>query len=218
MNLKNTTLSIIGILFVGFLFVITPYINKATPPVTHVPNQTNNRPEPASGWNRFTNPASTWSIDTASTSQVIINAQQMSAIGYIPTCDPETATLCVFIPKETVPNSNFQGAAVSVNVFTATTSQSCLSKNSFEQIEASITTINSVPFQTFTVSDAAMSHQSSGIDYRAWYEGICYGIQTRINTTSFEVYETGTIQKFTDTERAYIQSLLTQTVSTFMFL
>lgn len=218
MNLKNTTLIIIGIILIALLLIISTFVKQK--PSTYqegLPNQITSAPDPRDGWNRYTDTSGMWAIDTPSTTRIIVDKQVMASIGYIPTCDSTTALVCILIDKNIVPNSNFQGAAVSVNIVSATSSSACLSKKTAEQTELGITMINTIPFQTFTASNAAMSHQSSGANYRTWNENTCYGIETSINTTSFEVYEAGTVKKFTDTDRAQIENLLNDSVSSFRF-
>ncbi|MBY0328524.1 hypothetical protein K2Q02_00285 [Patescibacteria group bacterium] len=216
MNLKNTTLIIVGIILIALLFAITPYVK---PLPSKAPSATSGQvPSPRDGWSRYTDVSGSWTIDTASTTNVIVDKQTMASIGYIPTCDPTTAVICISIDKNMIPNSNFQEAAVSVNIISATSSFACLSSNSGNQTESGITIINAIPFQTFTVGDAAMSHQSSGIDYRTWHNEACYDLRTRINTTSFDVYEAGTVKKFTETDKARITTLQSDTVSTFRFI
>lgn len=79
-------------------------------------------------------------------------------------------------------------------------------------------TINGLDFQTFGYGDAAAGHQSSGDDYCVFLNDMCYQISTRINTTTFENYEPGTLARFTEEERKELEQKLSLIISSFIIM
>src|ERR1035437_469517 len=168
-------------------------------------------------WTRFADPGLRFTIDGPDAARFITDSVSMASVGYQPTCNPDTGIVCVYLPDSTFPKSNFNGAGVSVNTTTDSAS-SCLATKNGEVASPTQKIIGTIPFASFTSSDAAMSHQSAGNDYRTFRNGTCYEITTRINTTTFEVYTKGSIAKFTDQERTTISLILEKIVSSFRFL
>ncbi len=168
-------------------------------------------------WTRFGDSGGRFTIDTPDIARVIADKASMSAVSYLPTCNPDTGIVCIYLPDTTFPKTNFNGAGVSVNV-TSDNTTSCLEMKNGEMASTSEKIIGSIPFVSYTASDAAMSHQSTGNDYRAFYNGTCYEITTRINTSTFEVYTDGSISRYTDQERTTTGLILEKIVSSFRFL
>lgn len=134
----------------------------------------------------------------------------MASSGYLPVCNSERGDACLSMPKEAYPNSNFDGAGVTFGVIgEAASEETCYAilPNSNETKTDTITE-NGITWMVFTNGDAAMSHRSDGKDYRAFANGRCYEIETRIATTVYEVYEPGTIVEFTDADKASVEVAL----------
>ena len=149
--------------------------------------------------------------------QLIDDHTEMANSGYIPACDVENSAACIVLPSETYPNSNFSNAGVSINFLAATSSSDCIAQKQNEGNSLGIKVIGKIPFASFAVSDGAMSHQSTGINYRAYYNKTCVELTARINTTSYEVYAEGTITRFTDAQRRLIDGTLLHIVESFRF-
>ncbi len=151
---------------------------------------------------------------------ILIDHTQMTSTGYNPTCDSTFGLICFFLPDTAYPESNFKGAGVSINLLPdKKTEADCLAPRAElpEQLPAQTTIINGVSFAKYLASDAAMSHQSSGDTFRTFHNNQCFEITTRINTTSFEVYELGTIDRFTDVQKTELKTTLDQVVQSFRF-
>ncbi len=150
--------------------------------------------------------------------RVLNSKNQMATSGYIPACDPETSLVCFVFPSDTFPKSNFESAGVAVGILNdATTEQSCFAQMNGEMSNAGDKTINGIVFRSFSYGDAATSHRSNGFNYRTFHNGACYQLSTRLNTTVFEVYEPGTIQRFTSDQERSILSQMDMIVSSFRF-
>lgn len=165
----------------------------------------------------YANPNRGFSIRYAEDMVFVADKEKIQLLGYIPLCDPETSLACIVYPESLLPGRNFQGGGVAVGILSGRTSEAaCLASENEMGAEAPVT-IGGHSFAAFRYGDAAMSHQSSGENYRAFVNNRCYQISTRINTTTFEVYEAGTIQRFTDAERAMVAQKLQEVVASFKF-
>ena len=132
-------------------------------------------------------------------SVLITNSEEMKATGYFPTCNNETGFACMYFASSTYPHSNFSSSGISFNTIkTAKSESECIAIGPYERERTADTDINGVVFATFNAGDAAMSHQSSGTDFRTFHNNTCYEITTRINTSTYEVYPEGSIVKFTE--------------------
>lgn len=162
-----------------------------------------------------------FAIDYPKNAEVIIDKEKIASVGYLPTCNTDYGQVCLYFSNvKNYPGTNFSGASVSVNVRSdKKTDGECTAIDSQapEQLPSSSININGINFTKFTAGDAAMSHQSNGADYRTFHNNTCFEITTRINTTTFEVYQTGTINKFTDQNRSEIDGVLYNVVSSFRF-
>lgn len=160
-----------------------------------------------------------FSINIPDGAQMLNNKEDISTSGYIPVCDPDTSILCLAFPGSTYPNSNFNGAAVSVNVIPAITVEStCLTMpQSGRDAGTTIVTINGTEYASATGGDAAMSHQSYGTNYRTFHDNKCYELTSLIYTTTFEVYEPGTIEEFTTEQESVITAKLNSIIQSFKF-
>lgn len=162
-----------------------------------------------------------FAIDYTKDAEVIIDKEKMASVGYLPTCNTDYGVACIYFSNlKNYSGTNFGGAGVSINVRTGKKTQAecvAIDPQAPEQLPSTNVNINGINFTTYIAGDAAMSHQSNGADYRAFYANTCFEITTRINTTTFEVYQTGTINKFTDLNRAELETTLNKIVSSFIF-
>ncbi|MFH1192719.1 MAG: hypothetical protein V1656_00130 [Candidatus Jorgensenbacteria bacterium] len=165
----------------------------------------------------YTNPTWGFGIRYAEDMAFVADKEKIQLSGYVPLCDPETSLACVVYPESLLPGRNFQGGGVAVGVLNDRKDEAaCLALQNEMGAEAPVL-IGGREFSAYRFSDAAMSHQSSGENYRAFANGRCYQISTRINTTTFEVYEAGTIARFTDAERAAVAQKLQDVAMSFTF-
>jgi hypothetical protein len=137
---------------------------------------------------------------------------------YIPVCQ-DTGLVCVVYPPEKYKGTNFGAAAFAVTaVSDATTESAC---STFETTAAGrhpTEIINGVAFKTGVTADAAMSHSLETHIYRTFHAGKCYELDINITQTSFEVYDPGTIRKFTLRDKQRVQDALKKIVGSFSFL
>lgn len=175
-----------------------------------------NKPQKASDSLTYSNADYGFSLSYPKTTRLITAKSDMQGLGYFPTCNYETAVVCIYLPQELYPHSNYTGAGVSINIVPQkATLESCTALSEYEREIAGVVTIGKNSFTSYLAGDAAMSHQSVGIDYRSFIHNTCYEITTRLNTSTFEVYEAGSIHKFTDEQKATIQRLLQSIVQSF---
>ncbi|MCX6781002.1 MAG: hypothetical protein NT003_02710 [Candidatus Magasanikbacteria bacterium] len=145
--------------------------------------------------------------------------KQFPTIGYLPVCGNAKTTLaCFVIPGNTFPNTNFGEASASVGIRTdKTDATNCeMREDSNGEFATNETTkIAGIEFKKFATSDAGAGHRSSGFVYRGFINNKCYELSTRVNTTAFENYEPGMIQKFTDQNEKDVRATLEKIISTF---
>lgn len=148
----------------------------------------------------------------------VLNAKsQMNASGYIPACDPDTSAVCFVYPADTYPKTNFSSAGVAVGITDAKTESACLARGNGELSTEGPKNINDVSFQAFSYGEGAAGHQTNGLNYRAFHNGRCYQLSTRINTTVFENYEPGMINEFTMDKEQFILEAMDKMVYSFKF-
>ncbi|MDP3880834.1 MAG: hypothetical protein Q8Q32_01470 [bacterium] len=149
----------------------------------------------------------------------LVTDEQINLLGYSAVCDTETSVGCVVFLDSLLPGRNFHGASVDVGILAdIETEASCIEMRSGEQDELSARTIDDVEFSAFEYGTAATSRQVTGLRYRAFENGRCYQISRLVETTSFDVYEPGTIREFTDGERGELEDLLDRVINSFEFL
>lgn len=166
------------------------------------------------GWATYKDSVRSFSVKYPQIAQVITDKDKMAAVGYLPTCDTETGIVCMYLPSEVYPKTNFSGAALSINLLKdKKTEDGCVAPKPGETFLGK-SFINQQLFNVSYVADAAMSHQSSGFDYRIFKNNFCYEITTRINTSSFEVWEKGSVNRFTDNEKEVIGDTLDKILAT----
>lgn len=138
--------------------------------------------------------------------------------GYIPVCDPDQTAVCFVYPESALPHRNFSGAGLAIGALTSDTSTStCLALHNGEQSASGTVWIDSSMFTVYPFGDAAMSHYSVGNNYRAFRDGVCWQVTTRVNTTNFDVYEPGMIDRFTTSDEAVVQSAINNVFESIKF-
>jgi phosphatidylglycerophosphatase A len=168
---------------------------------------------------RYANPDYGFSINTPEGVTVLTNQTEIANSGYIPVCSPETAVVCMVFPESTYPNSNFSAAAIGVNVLTDKQSEAaCQTPDANRNAsDSQRVTIDGVAFIKYSTADAAMSHSSSGYNYRTFHNGQCFELTSRVFSSTYEVYEPGTIEKFTSDQETAITAMLDSTIQSFRF-
>ncbi len=212
------------ILFVSLLLVgfgcrtaTPPPVPEPEPPPSETGDPSRLMPPLDPGMSLYTNSQHDLMLEYPSRIVPLTDPEAMTAMGYIPACDPENAVVCFPIPQSEYPGTNFSNAAFSIRLrLDLKTEAACMTADNGEVANGQ-TTISETTFHVFAFGDAAMSHQLNGKNYRAFREGGCYELATRIATTTYEVYEEGTIRRFTDEDRAAVEAILDRMRSTFRF-
>lgn len=167
--------------------------------------------------NSYENPNAGFSIRYGADMAFVADKEKIQQLAYVPLCDPETSLACIVYPETLLPGRNFQGGGVAVGILSDRADETSCYARTNEMEEGAPVTIDGRTFRSFRYSDAAMSHQVAGENYRTFTGGKCYQISTRIETTTYEVYEPGTIARFTDDERKTVEDALGAVVRSFRF-
>lgn len=149
------------------------------------------------------------------------SGKEKSSRSYMPVCHPESA-VCFNFPNA-YPGTNFGDASVEVYSFPAKTKQTCLvSKlpNSEIQVDkkAPYRVIDGVRFVHGKEGGVAMSHFEGTDRYRGYRDGLCIELDAQITESTYEVYERGSIKKFTDEDQTRVRNQLLAIVDSFRFL
>ncbi|MEK7546002.1 MAG: hypothetical protein AAB554_02895 [Patescibacteria group bacterium] len=143
--------------------------------------------------------------------------EAMASFGYIPVCDPLHALACFPYDPPAYEDTNFEASAFSVHLRDDLGAEAeCLAAQPAEIAEGAVM-LGETVFSSFSFSDAAMSHRLDGRNYRAFREGDCYELATRIATSVFEVWEPGSIREFTLADEAAVRAVLEKMLMSFRF-
>lgn len=185
------------------------------PTPTPAPEPTPAPPAPVT--KTYTNATFGFTLDYPENIVPTEDKQDMAMSGYLPVCDPDTAVVCFPYGKELMPGKNFDNAAFSVHVLSKLkTEDKCLALGNGEEADGTAT-IGGTPYKKFASGDAAMGHQLSGENYRAFRNGNCFQLSTAVFTTTYENYPPGTLERFTDQDRANVQHVLDAMLLSFKF-
>ncbi len=142
---------------------------------------------------------------------------KVKSLTYIPVCD-QTMVACAFLEKSQYPNTNFDGAGVSINIDkTLNTEAKCynfsVSTNAAQQAAADAT-INGAVFKSATGGDAGAGHFEKLQVYRNFRNGMCYEIAQHVGSTNIGNYPEGSITEFSQDE---VWQRLQMVVNSFAF-
>ena len=145
------------------------------------------------------------------------SASEMEGLGYIPVCDPTIALVCFPYDPPAYEGTNFESAAFAIHLRRDLETESeCLAVQPAEIAEGAVM-LGETVFSSFSFGDAAMSHRLDGRNYRAFREGDCYELSTRIAMSVFEVWEPGSIREFTLSDAAAVRVELEKMLKSFRF-
>jgi hypothetical protein len=137
--------------------------------------------------------------------RLLTDKEKMGTSGYIPVCDPLTAVVCLLLPRETYPGTNFQGAGFAVNVLADKKTEADCLKPEGNMRFIGDEWFAGVTYKSFADGDAATSHRSEGSDLLTFRDGTCFSLTKRVATSVFEVYEPGTIKRYADEDDRQVQ-------------
>lgn len=142
---------------------------------------------------------------------------EMEGLGYIPVCDPLHALVCFPYDPPAYEGTNFESASFAIHLRDdLETEAECLAVQPAETAEGAVM-LGETVFSSFSFGDAATSHRLDGRNYRAFHEGDCYELATRVATTVFEVWEPGSIREFTLSDAADVRAELEKILKSFRF-
>lgn len=144
-------------------------------------------------------------------------AGEMEGLGLTPVCDPLHAIACFPYDPPEYEGTNFGSAAFAIHLRDDLgTEAECLAAQPAELATGAVM-LGETVFSSFAFADAAMSHRLDGRDYRAFREGNCYELATRIFTSVYEVYEPGAVREFTLADEAAVRAALERMLMSFRF-
>jgi hypothetical protein len=125
----------------------------------------------------------------------------------------DTDIACIVYPTEKYRGTNFNAAALSIAEVNAHTANACFSFESLQTV-----TQPDVEFKTGTTGDEGMSHYLNTDIYRTFHGGQCYDMEINIASTSFGVYEPGTVREFTKRDAQHVHGDLVKVLESVQFL
>lgn len=141
----------------------------------------------------------------------------MEGLGYVPVCDPLHALVCFPYDPSEYEGTNFGTASFAIHLRDDLgTEAECLAVQPAEDATGAVM-LGETVFSSFSFGDAATSHRLDGRNYRAFHDGGCYELATRIATTVYEVWEPGSIREFTLTDQAVVRAALEKMLKSFRF-
>jgi len=143
---------------------------------------------------------------------------KMSSLGYLPICDKDVSTVCIYYPGEEYQGSVFEGAGVSINLLSEeTTEEDCLTFSRENGEFLGNILINGVNFNINVDQKVSLGHTKDGRLHTVFHQGKCFVITSRINTVSSGYSPQGT-RELSPVEKWQLRSLLKSIVFTFIFL
>jgi hypothetical protein len=118
---------------------------------------------------------------------------------YIPVCDHNVVNCFVYAGRE-YEGTNFEGAALSVNVLRDKRSEQECNKIDVGPQQIKVKTINGTRFSYAMAGGVGLGHFGGGQKYRTLYDKVCFELAANISETSFANFDPGTIKKFDSTK------------------
>lgn len=165
------------------------------------------------GWETYSNSQYGFSVQYPKNDfGLYTDYNKVKSLSYIPVCN-DSMLGCLVYSKDKQPNTNFEGAGVSLDRLGLGTEASCLMVQQGETRQADLV-INGVNFAVYKGSGAATGHFEEYINYRTFKNNDCIGITLRVTSTNIGNYEPGTVKEFNSNE---VWNKLKQVLSTFNF-
>lgn len=170
-------------------------------------------------WEIYANPGYGFSFRYPKNDFVVYaDYDQTKVLSYIPVCD-EHMTVCLYYPKTKQPDTNFEGAGLSVNILTDKTSaKSCLYIEGIAARDSgapSVQTVNGESFAFADGSEGTAGHERGIRIYRKFQNNLCYELQVSLVSANIGVYPLGTVKEYS---RVEVLGRFDQILSTFTFL
>ncbi|MHB1162983.1 MAG: hypothetical protein ACYCZZ_00410 [Minisyncoccota bacterium] len=150
----------------------------------------------------FAYPTKDYSLATTS--------DQVLVLSYIRPCD-DGFDYCLYNTSPDFSGTNFESAGLRIKARPdLTTKQACLATPPAGRpgLSANTSLHDGYATSAFSVDGAAAGHYSSGTLYRLYASSHCTEFETRIGESQFANFPAGSIQKFTDSDRARVEAEL----------
>ncbi len=150
------------------------------------------------------------------------DADKVVKLTMIPVCEPVNLISCLYLSNETLNQTNFKGAGLSVNshwLLKGITKEQCDKEFIPEAQKVSVKEINGVEYRVYTHGGAAAGNQNIDRTYITFQNDQCIQITQRITMDSSDVNVPGEkVKTFTEEQKNDIFSMFDQVLSTFKFL
>lgn len=138
---------------------------------------------------------------------------EVSSSSYIPVCSDEVVDCLVYTGREYA-GTNFEGAALSVNVLRDRRTEQDCNKFDIGLNPVKAKTINGIPFRYGMTGGAGLGHWGGGPAYRTFYDKVCFELAANTSVTNFANFDPGTIKEF---KGANLDKELEAILNTFRF-
>lgn len=136
-----------------------------------------------------------------------VTQEQVLASSYIPPCEPGF-DYCLYYHGKAYEGTNFDSAGLRVKRRGDLTSvDTCLttSPEGYENLEPTMQEMDTYSVSMFApLGDAGAGHYARGALYRLSVGSACFEFQTRVGESQYANYEPGTIEEFTESDRAEV--------------
>src|SRR5690348_4959780 len=120
---------------------------------------------------------------------------EISSSSYIPVCSDDVVDCFVYTGQK-YKGTNFQGAALSVNVLRDRRSEQDCDKFGLGPHPIKTKTINGVRFHYEMAGEAGLGNWGGGAIYRAFYDNVCFELAANVSGADFDDFDPGTIKEF----------------------
>jgi hypothetical protein len=164
------------------------------------------------GWQTYNNSQYGFEIKYSKDFELFTDVNKVKSLSYIPVCDENMAG-CLAYFKDKEPNTNFEGAGVSLNIFSNLNSQSkCETMEGAKGVEIMV---SGEKFSRFGNSGAAAGHFEEFQANRIFKNYTCFEVRLRMTSANIGNYPEGSnIKEFNSKE---VWGKLEQVLSTFKF-
>jgi hypothetical protein len=138
---------------------------------------------------------------------------EVTSRSYVPVCDDNVVDCLVYTGKE-YEGTNFEGAALSVNVLRDRRTEQDCNELDIGQNPTKTKVINGVRFHYGMAGYGGLGHWVGRAKYRALYDKVCFELAVNVAGVNSANFEPGTIKEFDESK---LDKQLDATVNSFRF-
>jgi hypothetical protein len=120
---------------------------------------------------------------------------EISSPSYVPVCSDEVVDCFVYTGQK-YKGTNFEGAALSVNVLRDRRTEQDCNKFDIGPNPVKTKTINGILFHYGMAGGAGLGHWGGGPTYRTFYDQVCFELAANTSGVNFANFDPGTIKEF----------------------